>query len=152
MILSPVRALAAALFFPVFATGAALAEDIVVACSFDRAGERSFTTSPLVIGLDPEGSEAAVYDPLIFSIYGEPIPASQKKNGKVIELKWVVKNYYSERSARKVNFGYTAKWNRGKGTISVRSYPHGYDNNPAVVYGTCREETPKTKGKKPGKG
>ncbi|WP_112309760.1 hypothetical protein [Pseudogemmobacter bohemicus] len=124
------------------------AKDLVLICDL-KVTKRSFSASPLVISLKQDGKEAAVYDPLIYSIYGEPIPAGRKADDSGAVLDWVVKNYRDPATGRRANFAYSAKWNRAKGTISVRSHAQGYDNKPSVVYGSCREEAaPKAK---PGK-
>ncbi|MBJ2150843.1 hypothetical protein [Paracoccus sp. IB05] len=123
------------------------ADALVLICDLDVKANRGFSTTPLVISLEPGKGPVAVYDPLIHAIYGEPIEASQTAESKKIRLEWVVKNHRDEKTGRRANFGYSAKWNQGDGRISVRSHAHGYDNTPVVVYGNCKEEQQKTRRK-----
>ncbi|VDC30564.1 hypothetical protein [Pseudogemmobacter humi] len=117
------------------------ADGQVLRCDLKAPPGASFSATPLIIVLDSDAGVAIVYDPLIASIYEEPLPAKVGRKGDRITLNWTVANLPAQAS-RKAKVEYIASLTPETGRISVRGWPHGYDNTPTVVYGQCRAEKP----------
>ncbi len=133
----------AALAFATLA-GAAFAQNAVLICTL-KTTPKSFTTSPLVIGLNLGDGLAGVYDPLIAAIKEEPLVAKRSQQGGKVVIDWEVTNFRDSQGAKIGNLVFRAKYAPETGRISVRSYVKGYDNAVIVTYGSCEEKIPEAK-------